>query len=65
MTEEMHHVLHYMNWHSRYWQSPVFKCEVLDTTVTEGIVAYAKKQAGIIETMAHHFSKKWLLMLKS
>lgn len=65
MTEEMRRVLCYMDWRSRYWQSLVFKREVLDATVTEGIAAYAKKQADIAEMMAHRFSKKWLLVPKS
>lgn len=62
----MRRVLCYMAWRSCHWQSLAFKREeVLDATVTEGIGAYAKKQADIAEMMAHRFSKKWLLVPES
>ncbi len=56
----MHRVLCYMDWHSHYWQSLVFKREVLDAMVREGIAAYAEKQVYITQMMAHHFSEQWL-----
>lgn len=45
MVEEMCYIICYMDWHSHYWQSLVFKHEVLDAMVREGLKAYAEKRA--------------------
>lgn len=64
VVEEMRRVLCYMDWRSQYWQSLVSKREVLDSTVREGIAAYASKQVYIAQMMAHRFSKQWLPVLE-
>jgi hypothetical protein len=63
--EEMRRVLCYMDWRSQYWQSLVSKREVLDSTVREGIAAYASKQAYVALMMARRFSEQWLPLLDS
>jgi hypothetical protein len=64
VVEEMRRIICYMDWRSHHWQSLVSKREVLDTTVREGIAAYAEKQAYIAQMMAHRFSKQWLPTLE-
>ena len=64
VVEEMCHVIWYMDWRSRHWESLVSKRDMLDATVREGIAAYAEKQVYIAQTMAHHFSNQWLPLLE-
>lgn len=61
--EEMHCVLCYMDWHAEYWCGLVSSHEDLDTTVQEGMAAYAEKQAYIAQAMACNFSQQWVPVL--
>jgi hypothetical protein len=61
--EEMCRVLCYMDWRVQYWRELVSKRQVLDTTLQEGIAAYAEKQAHIAQAMAYNFSQRWLPLL--
>lgn len=64
VLEEMRRVLCYMGWHATYWQSLISKSQVADTGIREGISAYAKKQAHIMQTMGKQFSLQWLYILE-
>lgn len=51
LQEEMRRVLAYHAWHARWWDDQSFRCVGLSEEQTEGLAAYAHRQAKVYRGM--------------
>ncbi|KIJ11296.1 hypothetical protein PAXINDRAFT_84711 [Paxillus involutus ATCC 200175] len=59
LKEEMRRVLAFLDWHSKWWVSQAGRRTNLDGVLTEGLVAYALRQADIRCAMRESFHELW------
>lgn len=55
----MRRVLEFFGWHSRWWEARTTSCAGRSIEHTEGLIAYAKKQARIRQELRAQFSALW------
>lgn len=59
LLEEMRRVLAFMEWHASWWEGQSARWSGLDAAESEGMAAYAYRQASIRRSMATLFRKNW------
>ena len=60
VQEEMRRVLQYMSWFANWWTShAAVPLMAHDLYVTEGLTAYAAKQADLRLSLRNHFEMLW------
>ena len=60
VQEEMRRVLEYMSWFANWWTSHAAVPSMAhDPYLTEGLTAYAAKQADLRLTLRNHFEMLW------
>jgi hypothetical protein len=60
VQEEMRRVLEYMSWFSNWWTSHAAVPSIAhDPHLTEGLAAYAAKQADLRLSLLNHFEVLW------
>lgn len=59
LLEEMRRVLAYLEWHASWWEEQSTQWPGLGAAETEGMIAYAHRQASIRRSMATVFSTNW------
>lgn len=59
LQEEMRRVLAYHAWHARWWDSQSFRWSGLSEEQTEGLAAYAHRQAKVYRDMRSVCERAW------
>jgi hypothetical protein len=59
IDEEMRRVLVSLDWKAAWWIDRGTACKGLDPPMTEGLVAYAAKQAQVQRDLAKSFADQW------
>ncbi|KAF7966211.1 hypothetical protein HWV62_39676 [Athelia sp. TMB] len=59
LVEEMRRVLRFLRWRAEWWRTHPVSWDELDDEVSDGLKAYAERQALLCETIAANFQKKW------
>lgn len=59
LREEMRRVLRFLNWRVRWWQQRTYPGERDDDAVSEGLKAYALRQAALHRSLLASFEKTW------
>ena len=59
VVEEMRQVLHFFMWHKNWWLDQSERREDATSDIREGLAAYAKKQADILQRLARRFAEEW------
>lgn len=59
VREEMRHVLVFLNWKMQWWHGREAMRSGIDKALTEGIIAYARSQALLQQTLADSFRMLW------
>ncbi|KIM81092.1 hypothetical protein PILCRDRAFT_9123 [Piloderma croceum F 1598] len=57
--EEMRHVIHFLDWHAKWWQERADLRPDVDPALRNGLRAYAAKQADMQQGLAQSFAKTW------
>ena len=64
LQEEMRRILEYFSWKAAWWRSKAVGMMDTDPATLSGMMAYAEKQAMIMERLREDFSKRWSKVLK-
>lgn len=59
LTEEMGRVIRFFNWEVQRWEERRSRCVGGSAADTEGLQAYAARQADIRRRLANHFGGLW------
>ncbi|KAF7983646.1 hypothetical protein HWV62_20596 [Athelia sp. TMB] len=59
LIEEMRRVLRYLNWRADWWRKRETSWDDMGDDVSDGLSAYAARQADLCEAIAAHFQEKW------
>lgn len=59
LIEEMRRVLRFLDWRANWWRDREFQWEGLDNEVSDGLRAYALRQAATYSSIAANFQRKW------
>lgn len=59
LKEEMRRVLRYLQWRADWWRARETRWEDLDAEVSDGLRAYAARQAAGCIAIMVHFRMKW------
>lgn len=63
LQEEMRRVIAFFEWKAQWWRNQAQK-RTASSSLVSGLVAYAEKQAWILEKRAQYFAAKWIPLLK-
>jgi len=55
----MRRVLAFLEWHVGWWENQQMLHEGLASELAQGMIAYARKQAGIQQTIRTSFNRLW------
>jgi len=61
--KEMWHIIHFLDWHAKWWQERADLWPDVDPALHNGLCAYAAKQADMQQGLAWSFAKTWYLSL--
>lgn len=64
IQEEMRRTVAYLEWKARWWRAQTTRRAVDDPVLAQGLVAYAERQADLLERLAYSCIKKWIPLLK-
>jgi hypothetical protein len=59
LAEEMRRVLQFLVWRKNWWLDQGQQREDARSDIKEGLMAYAAKQAAILQQMAYQFAEEW------
>ncbi|KAF7972629.1 hypothetical protein HWV62_17380 [Athelia sp. TMB] len=59
LVEEMRRVLRFLNWRAHWWRHQQYSWEGLSDDVSDGLRAYALRQAQLCDSIALAFKTKW------
>lgn len=60
LLEEMRRVRAFLTWQADWWASQETRRPDADTTLQEGLAAYARHQSHLRTALRDHFEKQWL-----
>ena len=59
LQEEMRCVLRYFEWKARWWREQMLRVPSEAPALTDGLRAYAEKQASLFNSLAVRFAARW------
>ncbi|KAF7970357.1 hypothetical protein HWV62_24336 [Athelia sp. TMB] len=59
LVEEMQCVLRFLHWRADWWRNRKYSWDGLGSDISDGMEAYAARQAGLCESIADSFKKQW------
>ena len=65
LEEEMQRVLRFLRWHATWWKKQVHHRACEKSADTEGLQAYALRQADLRESLRERFMLLWLPYLRA
>lgn len=65
LKEEMRRVLVYLEYKAKWWEERAVPWDGLDSETTEGVRAYALRQASIQRALSEHFARMWAAPLEA